>query len=103
MKINIESDFQPLGNPKSESASAQVGISWVTGQWLPAIVLEYGYITHYHSLTKTGPITKVHASVIFYSKKSNIIIYYSNFQQVTMKDEFSLKDSGKSTSGEHAR
>ncbi|OYU01755.1 MAG: hypothetical protein CFE36_08150 [Sphingomonadaceae bacterium PASS1] len=26
MKINIESDFQPLGNPKSESASAQVGI-----------------------------------------------------------------------------
>ena len=29
MKINIESDFQPLGNPKSESASAQVGISHV--------------------------------------------------------------------------
>ena len=27
MKINIESDFQPLGNPKSESASAQVGIT----------------------------------------------------------------------------
>ena len=26
MKINIESDFQPLGNPKSESASAHVGI-----------------------------------------------------------------------------
>jgi hypothetical protein len=26
MKINIESDFQPLGNSKSESASAQVGI-----------------------------------------------------------------------------
>jgi len=27
MKINIESDFQPFGNPKSESASAQLGIS----------------------------------------------------------------------------
>jgi len=26
MKINIESDFHPLGNPKSESASAQLGI-----------------------------------------------------------------------------
>ena len=26
MKINIESDFQPIGNPKSESASAQFGI-----------------------------------------------------------------------------
>lgn len=27
MKINIESDFQPIGNPKSESASAHVGIT----------------------------------------------------------------------------
>jgi hypothetical protein len=27
MKNNIESDFQPLGNPKSESASAHVGIT----------------------------------------------------------------------------
>jgi hypothetical protein len=27
MKNNIESDFPPFGNPKSESASAQLGIS----------------------------------------------------------------------------
>ena len=33
MKINIESDFQPLGNPKSESASAQVGISRYTAKF----------------------------------------------------------------------
>jgi hypothetical protein len=26
MKNNIESDFPPFGNPKSESASAQLGI-----------------------------------------------------------------------------
>jgi len=28
MKNNIESDFPPFGNPKSESASAQLGISY---------------------------------------------------------------------------
>jgi uncharacterized membrane protein YfcA len=36
MKINIESDFHPLGNPKSESASAQFGI---TAAFLPLAIL----------------------------------------------------------------
>jgi hypothetical protein len=33
MKNNIESDFQPLGNPKSESASAHVGIIAISGRY----------------------------------------------------------------------
>ena len=47
MKINIESDFQPLGNPKSESTSAQVGIS------SPSLIVVALIINGYAAGTKT--------------------------------------------------
>jgi len=34
MKNNIESDFPPFGNPKSESASAQLGMNRALISWL---------------------------------------------------------------------
>jgi pilus assembly protein Flp/PilA len=45
MKNNIESDFQPIGNPKSESASAHAGISTkIFKNEDGATAIEYGLI-----------------------------------------------------------
>jgi MipA family protein len=66
MKINIESDFQPLGNPKSESASAQVGISLLGAIDLSGDARDGGWgvfgLVNYSRLTgdaKRSPVTSL--------------------------------------------
>jgi integrase len=87
MKNNIESDFPPFGNPKSKSASAQLGISTrqyarLVDEWVSAVGLnarEFG--THSLRRTKASLIYKATGNLravqilLGHSKIENTIRY----------------------------